>query len=50
MPSNKSNNNSCPFLANPSPATESKEANSLMSAPATKALSSAPVNIIHLIE
>ena len=46
--SNRSNNNSWPFLAKSSPEAELKDANSLISAPATKAFVSAPVKIMHL--
>ena len=46
--SNKSNNNSWPFLAKSSPSEVLKEANSLISAPATKAFVPAPVKMIHL--
>ncbi len=47
--STKSNNNSCPFAANFPPSLTLKSANSLISAPATKAFSPLPVMIITLV-
>ena len=47
--STKSNNNSCPLAASLPPSLILKSANSLISAPATKAFSPLPVIIITLV-